>query len=369
MISKEAQALLNEIIEHDGQSDYWANRFANLNYRDETILRGYFSELKTNNLIKVLWADNLPYYISITKDVSNDAMEQSVDNDMRDLIFISHRTIDAIVADMLSDYLVACGFPKEMIFCSSLPGNDVQEKISLEVKDALHHSAVNIMILSNDYYDSAYCLNEAGVIWYLDDKASVIAIGLPEITPGNMIGFIDSDYHLRRLDIDTDIAKIYDIVAKRIEHKSLSHATITSETQKLKGRYQSFLESRNYSVLEKANPEAPTKHLTPNAGLLLIYASQGRDGQILSIGVSGGRIIGAAGKEFTDGADPREKALWIEALKELEQFEFIEPASNKREVFNLTQKGYEYGDRITALNGQIDISKDPSVYRDLEIDC
>ena len=337
MISKEAQALLNEIIEHDGQSDYWPNRFANLNYRDETILRGYFSELKTNNLIKVLWADNLPYYISVIKDVSNDAMEQSVDNDMRDLIFISHRTTDALVADMLSDYLVACGFPKEMIFCSSLPGNDVQEKISLEVKDALHHSAVNIMILSNDYYDSTYCLNEAGVIWYLDDKASVIAIGLPEITPGNMIGFIDSDYHLRRLDIDTDIAKIYDIVAKRIEHKSLSHATITSETQKLKGRYQSFLVSRNYSVLEKANP--------------------------------GGRIIGAAGKEFTDGADPREKALWIEALKELEQFGFIEPASYKREVFNLTQKGYEYGDRITALNGQIDITKDPSVYRDLEIDC
>ena len=39
---------------------------------------------------------------------------------MRESIFISHRSTDKDVADMLKDFLVATGIPNDKIFCSSL---------------------------------------------------------------------------------------------------------------------------------------------------------------------------------------------------------------------------------------------------------
>lgn len=75
------------------------------------------------------------------------------------IIFISHRSTDKDVADMLVDFFCGTGIPRNAVFCSSLPGNDINEKISGEVKAALKSSAINVAILSHSYYESAYCLN------------------------------------------------------------------------------------------------------------------------------------------------------------------------------------------------------------------
>ena len=72
------------------------------------------------------------------------------------IIFISHRSTDKDVADMLVDFFCGTGIPRNSVFCSSLPGNDINEKISGEVKAALKSSAINIAILSHSYYESAY---------------------------------------------------------------------------------------------------------------------------------------------------------------------------------------------------------------------
>lgn len=163
---------------------------------------------------------------------------------MRDSIFISHRTTDATVAEMIKDFLVSTGIPNNKIFCSSLPGNDVGEKISPEVKDHLKKATINILILSNDYYKSAYCLNEAGIAWYLDE-ALVVPIGLPEINENNMVGFINSDYKLRRLDEDGDIAYLFDQANERLNDLTyVTHSVITQETKKLKEKYAKYLEGR-----------------------------------------------------------------------------------------------------------------------------
>lgn len=138
------------------------------------------------------------------------------ENTMKPIIFISHRSTDAEVADMLRDYLVATGIPNEYIFCSSLPGNDVAQSISREVKEKIANSTVNIAILSEEYYKSAYCLNEAGIIWLQEPKVPAIVIGLPEMTHTNMYGFLSSDYKLRRLDSATDISAISLNVSKSL---------------------------------------------------------------------------------------------------------------------------------------------------------
>lgn len=78
--------------------------------------------------------------------------QASQETKVNGMIFISHRSTDKEIADMLVDFFSCTGISREAVFCSSLPGNDVNEKISGEVKTALKNSVVNIAILSRDYY-------------------------------------------------------------------------------------------------------------------------------------------------------------------------------------------------------------------------
>ena len=176
-------------------------------------------------------------------------------NEIRDTIFISHRKIDSVVADMIKDFLVNTGIPIDKIFCSSLPGNDVAEKIAPEVKANLKKATINILILSKDYYNSAYCLNEAGIAWYLDE-AVVIPFGLPEIDEKKMIGFVGSDYKLRRLDEDVDIAYLYDQASERLNDvRHVNHSVITQETRKLKEKYIKCLKERTINPTDDEDDE------------------------------------------------------------------------------------------------------------------
>ncbi len=50
-------------------------------------------------------------------------------------IFISHNTQDKVVADIFVDFLIAVGIPRNEIFCSSLPGNNVRENITAEIRE------------------------------------------------------------------------------------------------------------------------------------------------------------------------------------------------------------------------------------------
>ena len=173
------------------------------------------------------------------------------------LIFISHRTSDKEVADMLLDFLATTGIPRASIKCSSLPGNDVREKISPEVRIWIDNSVVNIAILSRDYYKSSYCLNEAGILWYLKDTP-VIPIALPEIEPSDMVGFLNSDYKIRRLSSDTDIAEIYDMVQERTGAEPAKHTVVAVETSKLKNRYKTYCDGRQILFIEDKDSEADT---------------------------------------------------------------------------------------------------------------
>jgi hypothetical protein len=82
-ISEEATSLLVEILEHEKESNYWPERFKGMERREDTILRGCFGELKDNKLINVVWADNLPYQISILKDgyiIGEDAQKEMLES-------------------------------------------------------------------------------------------------------------------------------------------------------------------------------------------------------------------------------------------------------------------------------------------------
>lgn len=195
--------------------------------------------------------------------------EASTMSQKKQKVFISHRSTDKEVADMLLDFLVGTGILRDTIFCSSLPGNDINEKITGEVKVAMKDSVVNVAILSRDYYQSAYCLNEAGVIWYMDDIPA-IPVALPEINSNNMYGFLSNEYKLRFLDSVNDIAYIYDTVCDALSVSQTKSSVVTCETQKLKKRYQNYLESRAESTNEKPATDI-LLHITTDDERIVLY--------------------------------------------------------------------------------------------------
>ena len=64
-VSKEAEEVLMEILEHEHDSNYWKIRFDSLSNRDDIVLRGCFKELSEDGLINAEYADNYPYLITI----------------------------------------------------------------------------------------------------------------------------------------------------------------------------------------------------------------------------------------------------------------------------------------------------------------
>ena len=160
------------------------------------------------------------------------------------VVFMSHRSTDADVAAMIRDCLVSAGILNEHIFCSSLPGVDVKQAISREVKQKLTNSVINIVILSRDYYDSAYCLNEAGIIWMKEPEVPAIVVALPEIDHTNMLGFLNSEYKIRRLNNVNDIAFIYDSVRNAVGATQVSLSAVMAAAQSLIETYHEHIANR-----------------------------------------------------------------------------------------------------------------------------
>lgn len=181
--------------------------------------------------------------------------QHTVDSGMKPVpepvVFISHRSIDKDIADMVFDFLIRTGIPRENVFCSSLPGNDINEKISTEVKTAIRSSVVNIAILSNDYYQSAYCLNEAGIMWFCD-ATPIIPLALPEISSENMYGFLNNEYKIRRLNCDDDISYIYDTIRSAISGKQCTVSIVTAAASKLKLCYVDYISKRSAYTAPKS---------------------------------------------------------------------------------------------------------------------
>lgn len=278
---------------------------------------------------------------------------------MRYSVFISHRSSNKAVADMLKDFLVTTGIPNNKIFCSSLPGNDIERQISSEVKKQLQVSAVNILILSKEYYESAYCLNEAGIVWFLEDEVSSIAIGLPEIDESNMWGFYNGENKIRRLNNENDVAAIYDIVRKRMNVPNEDFSVVTRERQKLSERYEQYLRERE--LVDKTDSgdivvgrymegyhtpvigEHDVGNIPVDSAFLLVYASVG-NGEIIRTQTIDSVDISVDGYQFQADDSYRESARWQEALHRLINWGWVKSVNSDGTVYKLTGIGYSKAD-------------------------
>lgn len=133
-------------------------------------------------------------------------------------IFISHSSIDKKFASWLSRLLFCLGVEQDVIFYSSDFRQGVREKISEEVRQALRETSLDIIVLSEEYRQSAYCLNESGIIWFKNKESDTIVVALPQITGYSQAGFIDNDYiHYRLLSenfLDSLVTRLQAVLSK-----------------------------------------------------------------------------------------------------------------------------------------------------------
>ena len=101
-------------------------------------------------------------------------------------IFISHSSVNKEIAEHLSAYLIRVGVKEKNIFCSSIMGQGVGngEKLNAAIGKAIRKSKLIIYLLSHDFINSSYCMEELGVGWYLAQyhKAMCFYLVLPDIS-------------------------------------------------------------------------------------------------------------------------------------------------------------------------------------------
>ncbi|WP_303797613.1 TIR domain-containing protein [Ruminococcus flavefaciens] len=277
-----SEKLLFELVQAENPTRLLNEQYNLSKGRAKQELDGIVRELEEYGYIIVNWAGNMPFFVTLNNsartyseklaDYERVAIQGAQRNDMKDTVFISHRSTDKDVVDMLLDFFSRTEIPSNRIFCSSLPGNDINEKISAEVKENLKNSLVNIVILSQDYYQSAYCLNEAGILWYED--TTVIPIALPEIDSNNMYGFLNNEYKLRRLNCDTDISYIYDTLTSALSVERAKTTVFTKESKKLIERYSEYIQSRGISQIDCSNSLSISKITTDDERIVLYYILQ-----------------------------------------------------------------------------------------------
>lgn len=71
-LSPQGEALLKEIIDlqasNKNNTVHWNERFRNLSFQEETLLRDTFRELRECGYIKTKWAESIPYCLAVTVD-------------------------------------------------------------------------------------------------------------------------------------------------------------------------------------------------------------------------------------------------------------------------------------------------------------
>ena len=126
-------------------------------------------------------------------------------------IFISHSVADKNIADAICDLLVTgMGVNAEnMIFCSSLEGLGIPSGSNFVdfIKDKMQNTKLVILVLTERYFISQFCLAELGASWIQSKKA--IPLIVPPLEYSNMEAVL-TGIHARVINEKTSWNEIAD---------------------------------------------------------------------------------------------------------------------------------------------------------------
>ena len=126
------------------------------------------------------------------------ALETTTEQIPKKKVFISHASKDILAVKHIVELLELIGLDKNNMFCSSIEpygiptSMDIYEYLQKQFRDFDLHV---IFVLSNNYYNSAACLNEMGAAWVLSCSQTVMLL------PGFSFCDIDGAINPRKIAI------------------------------------------------------------------------------------------------------------------------------------------------------------------------
>lgn len=111
-------------------------------------------------------------------------------------IFISHSSQNIEIVQHFCTAIKALGVNAKNIFCSSIPGQGVNngEKLNEAIFNAVNSCGLLIYFISYDFINSPYCVEELGIGWFRSQKGEAICFYLliPDISFSEIGGFVNS---------------------------------------------------------------------------------------------------------------------------------------------------------------------------------
>jgi hypothetical protein len=150
-------------------------------------------------------------------------------------VFISHSAKNKEIADHLCAFIARLGVKEKKIFCSSVVGQGIGngEKLNNAIATAIRKSSLLIFLISYDFINSSYCMEELGVGWYLSQqgKATCYYLVLPDIELSDLVGFVNSKIDKFSFLDNThsnELSALSCDLCKQLNLKMKSHTEITN---------------------------------------------------------------------------------------------------------------------------------------------
>lgn len=249
-------------------------------------------------------------------------------------IFISHSASDTEIGNKFLLFLESLGFNRNEIFYSSKYHNGVElgKNFPDVVKNSFKESNLIVFLLTPNFYDSPYCLNEMGAAWICDDK-EIVPILLGDLTFSDMKGFIGSQTKSFSPK-HSEQEELYTFFSKRTSfdfNKTLA-----------KKRYNEFLKCSIQDI--KLNDELDISDLDDKAIEILSEINSSKNMYAIYSNILNVVQINCNNKNLCLTANAVEKIQYKEAMEKLLQLGYVE-CRKKRNLFNFiypTTKGLEF---------------------------
>ena len=251
-------------------------------------------------------------------------------------IFISHSAADANIGERFLNFLIAIGFKKEEIFYSSKYHNGVElgKNFPNVVRKNFIESEIIVFLLTENFYNSPFCLNEMGAAWISEDK-EIVPILLGDLSYSDMKGFLGSQTKTFSPK-HSEANELYSYFIRRT----------TGDINKAiaKRRYNDFLR-------ESINEKLFFDDMTDEAKEILKELSEDSTGYAIYSDLLNVVQINCNGKKLCEGKTTTEKLKYKEAMEYLISNGYVE-RKKQRKLLNfiyLKTKGVQYAEEHSKL--------------------
>ena len=291
------------------------------------------------------------------------------------MIFISHASADKRFIKPFVELLEDLGLNEEEIICSSVPPYCIplDGKVYEWLVDKFQNCELHMFfMLSKNYYESHACLNEMGAAWAMKHKWTGIL--LPEFEFSDIGGCIDATQISIKLD-DNDQETLYfrleelkDNLTDEFQLRKMSNTVWSRKRGDFLNKIETAIqdmknveENKEEIVLDKSVSDDLRKSINFDSCVLLVYAADSDDGQIIVSSDLEGKNISTNKFDFIKNRDKKTAARWITAISELVNQGYVKKVNSS--IYEVTYIGYNFADQIKK-NLDIDTTQDFEIYLD-----